>query len=81
MSVVGPRPPLPWEAELYDARAAGRLVGKPGMTGLWQVSGRGQLRFDEMVDLDLHYLNSWSPWLDFKILARTPAAVWSRSTE
>ncbi len=81
MSLVGPRPPLPWEAELYDVRAAGRLLAKPGMTGLWQVSGRSRLRFDEMVELDLHYLERWSPWLDFKIMARTPAAVWSRCTE
>jgi lipopolysaccharide/colanic/teichoic acid biosynthesis glycosyltransferase len=81
MSLVGPRPPLPWEVELYDDRAIQRLDGKPGLTGLWQVQGRGDVPFSEMVSLDLHYLETWSPMADLRILARTPkAALWARNT-
>ena len=75
MSLVGPRPALPREVELYDRGARRRLAGKPGITGLWQVSGRTTLSFQEMVDLDVHYLSSWSPMLELKILLRTPAAL------
>ncbi|HEV3365344.1 MAG TPA: sugar transferase [Acidimicrobiia bacterium] len=77
MSLVGPRPPLPREAALYDARMWERLQVKPGLTGLWQVSGRCKLSFDEMVELDLRYARSWSVWLEIKILMRTPLAVMS----
>lgn len=77
MSIVGPRPPLPWEADLYTERMRERLAGKPGLTGLWQVEGRGTLSFEQMIELDLHYWEHWSPWLDLKILARTPKAVLS----
>lgn len=81
MSLVGPRPPLPWEVALYDQVMWGRLAGKPGLTGLWQVNGRARLNFSQMVELDLYYLEHWSPWLDLKILARTPkAVVWHRQT-
>jgi lipopolysaccharide/colanic/teichoic acid biosynthesis glycosyltransferase len=78
MSLVGPRPPLRYEAELYSARAIRRLTCTPGITGLWQVSGRCQTTFDEMVDLDLRYIDEWSLWLDVKILARTLPAVVGR---
>jgi lipopolysaccharide/colanic/teichoic acid biosynthesis glycosyltransferase len=71
MSVVGPRPPIPYEVEAYDLWHRKRLDMKPGMTGLWQVSGRNRLSFDEMVRLDLFYIENWSLWLDLKIMLRT----------
>ena len=75
MSLVGPRPPLVYEAELYSERAARRLECTPGITGLWQVSGRCLTTFDEMVELDIEYIESWSLGLDMAILARTLPAV------
>ena len=76
MSLVGPRPPVPYEVEAYDIWHRRRLLeAKPGITGLWQVSGRSRVTFDDMVRLDLHYARTWSPWTDIKILLRTPAAV------
>ena len=76
MSLVGPRPPVPYEVEAYDIWHRGRLLeAKPGITGLWQVSGRSRVKFDDMVRLDLHYARTWSPWIDMKILCRTPGAV------
>lgn len=76
MSLVGPRPPIPYEVEAYDIWHRRRfLEAKPGITGLWQVEGRSRIKFDEMVRLDLKYAKTWSPWLDIKILLRTPAAV------
>jgi lipopolysaccharide/colanic/teichoic acid biosynthesis glycosyltransferase len=76
MSLVGPRPPLPYEVEKYDVWHRRRLLeAKPGITGLWQVSGRCRVAFDDMVRLDLKYARTWSPWEDIKILVRTPAAV------
>lgn len=76
MSLVGPRPPLPYEVEAYDLWHRRRLLeAKPGVTGLWQVSGRNRITFDDMVRLDLRYAKKWSPWLDLKILLRTPLAV------
>jgi len=76
MSLVGPRPPVPYEVEAYDIWHRGRLLeAKPGITGLWQVSGRSQVKFDDMVRLDLRYARTWSPWTDVKILWRTPGAV------
>ena len=76
MSLVGPRPPIPYEVENYDVWHRRRLLeAKPGITGLWQVSGRSRVTFDEMVRLDLRYARSWSPWMDIKILIRTPLAV------
>ena len=71
MSVVGPRPPIPYEVEAYALWLRKRLDMKPGMTGLWQVSGRNRLSFDEMVRLDLFYIENWSLWLDLKIMLRT----------
>ena len=71
MSLVGPRPPLPDEVNGYVEWHKKRLEVRPGMTGLWQVSGRSLLSFDEMVLLDIYYIENWSLWLDFKILVRT----------
>ena len=71
MSVVGPRPPIPYEVESYELWHRKRLDMKPGMTGLWQVSGRNRLPFDEMVRLDLFYIGNWSLLLDLKIILRT----------
>lgn len=75
MSLVGPRPPLPHEVERYSANDWRRLEVVPGMTGLWQVSGRSGLTFDEMVRLDLFYIENWSVGLDFTLLFRTVPAV------
>jgi len=76
MSLVGPRPPVPYEVEAYDVWHRSRLLeAKPGITGLWQVSGRSRIKFDDMVRLDLQYARNWSPWLDLKILLRTPLVV------
>jgi lipopolysaccharide/colanic/teichoic acid biosynthesis glycosyltransferase len=76
MSLVGPRPALPYEVEAYATWHRRRLLeAKPGITGLWQVQGRSRVGFDEMVRLDLRYARNCSPWLDLKILARTPRAV------
>lgn len=75
MSLVGPRPPLAYEVELYSERARRRLECTPGITGLWQVSGRCLTTFDEMVDLDIEYIDNWSLGLDLAILARTVPTV------
>lgn len=75
MALVGPRPPLPHEVETYTDGAHRRLLVKPGMTGLWQVSGRSDLSWDESVRLDLYYVENWSLSLDVQILWRTLAAV------
>ena len=76
MSLVGPRPPIPYEVEAYEIWHRRRLLeAKPGITGLWQVSGRSRVKFDDMVRLDLEYARNWSPWMDIKILLRTPGAV------
>jgi len=75
MSLVGPRPPIPEEVEQYLPWQRRRLAMKPGMTGLWQVSGRSQLDFTTWMELDLAYIDHWSLWLDVKILARTVPAV------
>jgi lipopolysaccharide/colanic/teichoic acid biosynthesis glycosyltransferase len=71
MSVVGPRPPIPYEVQSYDLWHRKRLDMKPGVTGLWQVSGRNRLPFAEMVRLDLYYIENWSLLLDLKIILRT----------
>ena len=76
MSLVGPRPPLAYEYVNYDIWHRRRVVeGKPGITGLWQVSGRSRLPFDEMVRLDIQYEQAWSFWLDLQILMQTPRAI------
>jgi lipopolysaccharide/colanic/teichoic acid biosynthesis glycosyltransferase len=76
MSLVGPRPPLQYEVEQYQSWHRRRVLeAKPGLTGLWQVSGRSRTTFDEMVRLDLRYAKSYSVWTDIKILLATPRAV------
>jgi lipopolysaccharide/colanic/teichoic acid biosynthesis glycosyltransferase len=71
MALVGPRPPLPEEFEQYGADIRRRLLVKPGMTGLWQVSGRSDLSWDDAVRLDLYYVENWSLALDCQILWKT----------
>lgn len=71
MSLVGPRPALPWEVELYKAPHRARLLVKPGITGLWQVSGRNSLTMNQAPDLDVEYVRRRSIVLDFAILAKT----------
>jgi exopolysaccharide biosynthesis polyprenyl glycosylphosphotransferase len=78
MSLVGPRPPLPYEFEVYSPWHRRRVLEmRPGVTGLWQVSGRSRTSFDDMVRLDLRYSQKWSLWLDLKILLATPMAVFN----
>ena len=76
MSLVGPRPPLPYEVEKYEPWHLRRILEvKPGITGLWQVDGRSKTSFDDMVRMDLRYVQNWSLWLDIKILLKTIRAV------
>ncbi|MBX7077667.1 MAG: sugar transferase [Nannocystaceae bacterium] len=75
MSLVGPRPPLPSEVGQYEPWQRRRLSVKPGLTGLWQVSGRNQVDFEQWMALDLEYIDNWSLWLDLKIIFRTVPAV------
>jgi lipopolysaccharide/colanic/teichoic acid biosynthesis glycosyltransferase len=76
MSLVGPRPPLPYEFQAYHIWHRRRVLDvKPGVTGLWQVTGRSRTSFDDMVRMDLRYCQRWSLWLDLKILLATPLAV------
>jgi lipopolysaccharide/colanic/teichoic acid biosynthesis glycosyltransferase len=75
MSLVGPRPCLDWEAEMFPAKFAERFDVPPGLTGLWQVSGRSTMGTLEMLELDLAYVRSWSFWSDLGILLRTVPAL------
>jgi len=75
MSWVGPRPPIPYEVRLYKDWHRARFHVKPGVTGLWQVSGRNRLHFEEMVTLDIFYIENWSPWLDLKVMLKTIPVV------
>jgi lipopolysaccharide/colanic/teichoic acid biosynthesis glycosyltransferase len=75
MSIVGPRPPLPEEVAHYNARAMRRLTVKPGVTCLWQVSGRCELSFEQWMVLDNAYIDTWTPLRDFAIIAQTIPAV------
>jgi lipopolysaccharide/colanic/teichoic acid biosynthesis glycosyltransferase len=75
MSIVGPRPPLPREVAHYDDHHMQRLAAIPGMTGLWQIRGRSEIPFEEMVELDLEYIERWSLRLDLCILLKTPLVV------
>jgi lipopolysaccharide/colanic/teichoic acid biosynthesis glycosyltransferase len=73
MSLVGPRPPIPYELEHYDLWHQRRVLElKPGLTGIWQVHGRSSTTFDEMVRMDINYINKWSLMLDIKLLFMTP---------
>ncbi len=75
MSLVGPRPPIPSEVEQYKSWQMKRLAAPQGITGLWQVSGRNLLTFEEMVNLDIYYIENWSVWTDIKILLKTIPVV------
>jgi lipopolysaccharide/colanic/teichoic acid biosynthesis glycosyltransferase len=76
MSLVGPRPPIPYEFESYSLWHRRRILqARPGITGEWQVHGRSRTTFDEMVRMDLRYIRNQSLWLDVKILLKTPLAV------
>mgnify|MGYP001034671410 CR=1 FL=1 len=75
MSLVGPRPPVPIEVERYTPWHKKRLRVRPGLTGLWQVSGRSELPFEDMVRLDIYYIENWSLWMDFRIILRTIPTV------
>jgi lipopolysaccharide/colanic/teichoic acid biosynthesis glycosyltransferase len=75
MSLVGPRPPLPSEVAAYEDHVHRRLLVKPGLTGLWQVSGRSDLSWEESIRLDLQYVENWSLTVDLMILLRTAMVV------
>jgi len=78
MSLVGPRPPIPLEVEKYDTWQRRKLSMKPGMSCIWQVSGRSKISFEKWMELDLEYIDNWSLGLDFKILIKTIPAILSR---
>jgi lipopolysaccharide/colanic/teichoic acid biosynthesis glycosyltransferase len=75
MSLVGPRPPLAEEVAKYDCWQRRKLSVRPGITCLWQVGGRNDIKFNDWMKMDLQYIDNWSLWLDMKILARTVPAV------
>ena len=75
MSLVGPRPPIPYEVQAYQDWHTGRFLAIPGMTGLWQISGKNRLTFDEMMRLDIQYVHERSFLMDMKILIMTPLAI------
>jgi len=75
MSLVGPRPCTPYEFELFSARYKRRCEAAPGLTGLWQISGKNKTTFEEMMNLDLAYVEGCSPWLDLKIILLTIPAI------
>lgn len=78
MSLVGPRPAIPYEVEMYEPWQMQRLAALPGLTGLWQVTARNSALFDDMVQMDLEYIAKQSIWLDLLILLKTPLAVFDR---
>jgi lipopolysaccharide/colanic/teichoic acid biosynthesis glycosyltransferase len=75
MSLVGPRPALAYEVDMYKPEFMDRLSATPGLTGWWQVAGRSQVEFDQMIEMDLFYIKHQSLWLDLKIIFQTPFAV------
>jgi lipopolysaccharide/colanic/teichoic acid biosynthesis glycosyltransferase len=82
MSLVGPRPPIPYEVRLYTQQHLGRLAVTPGVTGMWQIYGRGRVPFDRMVEMDLHYIARRSFWLDLRLLLLTiPSVLFSRGAK
>jgi lipopolysaccharide/colanic/teichoic acid biosynthesis glycosyltransferase len=76
MSIVGPRPCIPYEYELYEAWQRERFNAVPGLTGLWQVSGKNRTTFNEMIRFDIEYSEGMSLWLDLKIVLKTLPALW-----
>jgi len=81
MSIVGPRPCVPYEYEKYLPRHRGRCGTLPGLTGMWQVNGKNKTTFEEMIDLDLYYVQNKSLWLDMSIIVRTIPAVLIQTVE
>jgi exopolysaccharide production protein ExoY len=81
MSLVGPRPCLPYEYAIYSPHHRQRFETVPGLTGLWQVSGKNRTTFEEMIDLDIHYARNKTLWLDLKIIAKTIPAIVSQTRE
>jgi lipopolysaccharide/colanic/teichoic acid biosynthesis glycosyltransferase len=81
MSLVGPRPPIPYEVEEYKPWYTDRFDVLPGLTGLWQVSGKNRLSFNEMIRLDIQYVRKRSLLLDLKIMLLTPYALWNQVTD
>jgi lipopolysaccharide/colanic/teichoic acid biosynthesis glycosyltransferase len=80
MSLVGPRPPIPYEVRLYQPRHLSRLTVRPGITGIWQVHGRNRVTFEEMIDMDVEYILGRSYWLDLKLMLLTvPSVLLSRA--
>jgi lipopolysaccharide/colanic/teichoic acid biosynthesis glycosyltransferase len=75
MSLVGPRPSLVWESELFAPEARRRLTARPGLTGLWQISGRADISMSEMLDLDLEYVDHMGPMIDLRCLVGTVTSV------
>ena len=75
MSLVGPRPGTPQQADIYTHRQRRRLEVRPGITGWAQVNGRNSLSWEERIELDIWYIDNWSPWLDLRVLARSPVAA------
>lgn len=79
MTLVGPRPPVPYEVEIYGEREWLRLTGKPGLTGTWQVYGRSRVTFQEMIEMDINYLQAQSLWQDLKLILMTvPVMILAR---
>jgi len=81
MSLVGPRPPLPKEVNMYDSKHRKRLSVKPGITCIWQISGRNDVDFEEWMDMDADYVDRWSLWMDIKILAKTIPVVLGKTVQ
>jgi lipopolysaccharide/colanic/teichoic acid biosynthesis glycosyltransferase len=81
MSLIGPRPPIPYEVERYHRWFHGRFDTMPGLTGLWQVSGKNRLSFQEMMRLDIRYKKRLSFLTDIIIILRTPSAIWKQIAE
>ncbi|MBF6591621.1 MAG: sugar transferase [Ktedonobacterales bacterium] len=75
MSLVGPRPPIPYEVRLYQSKHLLRLTVRPGLTGIWQVYGRGHVPFEQMVDMDIEYIRRRGVWQDFKLIVLTLPAM------
>jgi lipopolysaccharide/colanic/teichoic acid biosynthesis glycosyltransferase len=81
MSLVGPRPCMPYEYEVYEPAQRRRLAAVPGLTGLWQVSGKNRTTFDRMVQLDIEYAERLSFWLDLRIILKTLPAIWRQYSD
>jgi exopolysaccharide production protein ExoY len=81
MSLVGPRPCIPYEYEAYEPRHCRRFEAVPGLTGLWQVNGKNRTSFEQMIDFDIRYAENLSFWLDLKIIFKTVPALWDQCSQ